>query len=92
MAKSFMQREEIEYNETISPALCKDSFRIIMAFVDGSREIVYRSHRHSCGRGQGRDRPHRSGAVEVTAAVEAAAAKAEAGSGPDISDTRCCGS
>jgi hypothetical protein len=32
-----------------------------------------------------------SGAVDVTTAVEAATAEAEAGSGLGISDTRCCG-
>ena len=33
MAKGFTQREGIDYNETFSPVSCKDSFRIIMAFV-----------------------------------------------------------
>ena len=33
MAKSFTQREEIDYNETFSPVSCKDSFRIIMVLV-----------------------------------------------------------
>jgi hypothetical protein len=33
VAKSFTQREGIDYNETFSPASCKDSFRIIMALV-----------------------------------------------------------
>ena len=33
MAKGFTQREGIDYNETFSPVLCKDSFRIIMALV-----------------------------------------------------------
>ena len=33
VAKSFTQREEIDYNETFSPVSCKDSFRIIMALV-----------------------------------------------------------
>ena len=33
MAKGFMQREGIDYNETFSPVSCKDSFRIIMALV-----------------------------------------------------------
>jgi hypothetical protein len=61
VTKGSMQREGIYYNEIFSPTLCKDSFRIVMALVDASREIVYRSHRHCCGRGQGRDRPHRSG-------------------------------
>jgi hypothetical protein len=31
--KYFMQREVIDYNETFSPVLCKDFFRIIMALV-----------------------------------------------------------
>ena len=33
VAKSFTQREGIDYNETFSPVSCKDSFRIIMALV-----------------------------------------------------------
>ena len=33
VAKGFTQREGIYYNETFSPVLCKDSFRIIMALV-----------------------------------------------------------
>jgi hypothetical protein len=33
VAKGFMQREGIDYNETFSPVSCKDSFRIIMALV-----------------------------------------------------------
>ena len=33
MAKGFTQREGIDYNETFSLVLCKDSFRIIMALV-----------------------------------------------------------
>ena len=33
VAKGFTQREGIDYNETFSPVLCKDSFRIIMALV-----------------------------------------------------------
>jgi hypothetical protein len=33
MAKSFKQREGIDYNETFSPVSCKDSFRIIMALL-----------------------------------------------------------
>ena len=33
VAKGFMQREGIDYNETFSLVSCKDSFRIIMAFV-----------------------------------------------------------
>ena len=33
MAKGFMQREDIDYNEIFSPVLCKDSFRIIMMLV-----------------------------------------------------------
>ena len=33
VAKGFMQREEIDYNETFSPVSCKVSFRIIMALV-----------------------------------------------------------
>ena len=33
VAKGFMQREEIDYNETFSLVSCKDSFRIIMALV-----------------------------------------------------------
>ena len=33
MAKGFMQREEIDYNETFSLVSCKDSFRIIIALV-----------------------------------------------------------
>ena len=33
MAKGFMQREGIDYNETFSPVSCKDSFRIIMELV-----------------------------------------------------------
>ena len=33
MAKGFTQREGIDYNETFSTVLCKDSFRIIMALV-----------------------------------------------------------
>jgi hypothetical protein len=33
MAKGFTQREEIDYNETFSPVLSKDSFRIIMTLV-----------------------------------------------------------
>ena len=33
VAKGFTQREGIDYNETFSPVSCKDSFRIIMAFV-----------------------------------------------------------
>ena len=33
MAKGFTQREGIDYNETLSPVSCKDSFRIIIALV-----------------------------------------------------------
>jgi hypothetical protein len=33
VAKSFTQRERIDYNETFSLVSCKDSFRIIMALV-----------------------------------------------------------
>ena len=33
VAKGFMQREGINYNETFSPVSCKVSFRIIMALV-----------------------------------------------------------
>ena len=33
MAKGFIQREWIDYNETFSPVSCKASFRIIMALV-----------------------------------------------------------
>ena len=33
MAKGFMQREGIDYNETFSPVSCKNSFKIIMALV-----------------------------------------------------------
>jgi hypothetical protein len=33
VAKRFMQREVIDYNKTLSPVSCKDSFRIIMALV-----------------------------------------------------------
>ena len=33
VAKGFTQREGINYNDTFSPVSCKDSFRIIMAFV-----------------------------------------------------------
>jgi len=33
VAKSFTQREGIDYHETFSPVSCKDSFRIIMALV-----------------------------------------------------------
>ena len=33
VAKGFMQRERIDYNETFSPVSCKVSFRIIMALV-----------------------------------------------------------
>jgi hypothetical protein len=33
VTKDFMQREEIDYNETFSPLSCKDSFIIIMALV-----------------------------------------------------------
>jgi hypothetical protein len=33
VAKGYTQREGIDYNETISPVSCKDSFRIIMALV-----------------------------------------------------------
>ena len=33
VVKGFTQREGIDYNETFSPVLCKDSFRIIMALV-----------------------------------------------------------
>jgi hypothetical protein len=33
VAKGFMKREWIDYNETFSSVLCKDSFRIIMALV-----------------------------------------------------------
>ena len=33
VAKGFTQRERIDYNETFSPVLCKDSFRIIMTLV-----------------------------------------------------------
>jgi hypothetical protein len=33
MAKGFTQREGIDYNETFSPVLSKDSFRIIMTLV-----------------------------------------------------------
>jgi hypothetical protein len=33
MVKGFMQREGIDYNEIFSPALRKDSFRIMMALV-----------------------------------------------------------
>jgi hypothetical protein len=33
VAKGFTQREGIDYNETFSPASCKDSFRIIMSLM-----------------------------------------------------------
>ena len=33
MAKGFIQREGIDYNETFSSVSCKDFFRIIMALV-----------------------------------------------------------
>ena len=33
VAKGYMQREGIDYNETFSPVSCKVSFRIIMALV-----------------------------------------------------------
>ena len=33
VAKGFTQKEGIDYNETFSPVLCKDSFKIIMALV-----------------------------------------------------------
>ena len=33
MAKDFIQREGIDYNEIFSSVSCKDSFRIIMALV-----------------------------------------------------------
>ena len=33
VAKGFTQREGIDYNETFSPVACKDSLRIIIAFV-----------------------------------------------------------
>jgi hypothetical protein len=33
VVNGFMQREGIDYNETFSPVLCKDSFRIIMTLV-----------------------------------------------------------
>jgi hypothetical protein len=33
MTKGFTQREGIDYNETFSPVLSKDSFRIIMTLV-----------------------------------------------------------
>jgi hypothetical protein len=33
MAKGFMQREGIDYIETLSPVSCKDSLRIIMVLV-----------------------------------------------------------
>jgi hypothetical protein len=33
VAKSFTQREGIDYTETFSPVSCKDSLRIIMTFV-----------------------------------------------------------
>jgi hypothetical protein len=33
VAKGFIQREGVDYNETFSPVSCKDSFRIIMALV-----------------------------------------------------------
>ena len=33
VAKDFMQREGIDYNETFSPVSCKVSFRIIMALM-----------------------------------------------------------
>ena len=33
VAKGFTQREGIDYNETFSLVLCKDSFRIIMTLV-----------------------------------------------------------
>jgi hypothetical protein len=33
VAKCFMQREDIDYNETFSPIYCKESFRIIMTLV-----------------------------------------------------------
>jgi hypothetical protein len=33
VAKDFMQKERIDYNETFSPVLYKDSFRIIIALV-----------------------------------------------------------
>jgi hypothetical protein len=33
VAKDFMQREGIDYNEIFSPVSCKDSFRIIMMLV-----------------------------------------------------------
>jgi hypothetical protein len=34
VVNGFMQREGIDYNETFSPVLCKDSFRIIMTLVE----------------------------------------------------------
>jgi hypothetical protein len=33
VAKDFTQREDIDYTETFSPVLCKDSLRIIMTLV-----------------------------------------------------------
>jgi hypothetical protein len=33
MAKGFMEREGIDYNDSFSPVSCKDSFRIIMTLV-----------------------------------------------------------
>jgi hypothetical protein len=33
VAKGFTQREDIDYNKKLSPILCKDSFKIIIALV-----------------------------------------------------------
>jgi hypothetical protein len=40
VAKGYTQIEGVDYNKTFSPVPCKDSFRIIMALVDGCKDDI----------------------------------------------------